>query len=353
MVGPTAASDPAVLGRNPFVPTGPCPGGAVPGTNGHGRRRRGRRIVAAGVAAALVITGLTTGLVLGTGGGQSASAAVIDAVDSTMADQTAQLTFSGTVSTAGSSIQESGSGPVDFTQNAFQLAGSVDAGGQHVPLQIRFVGGIEYVNAPGIAQELPGKSWLSFDLSSLSGATGTYGATGLSGNPAATLRILGQNGATVTELGSSTRNGVQVDGYTVTVSPAALAADVDKAALPSWIRAAVKQVSYGELDAKVYVDGQGLLRSVTVTTQATVGSSGPYTMAFTETFSGYGSTVADISAPPAPEVATLQQVAQAGGREQRHPGPTGQRRGPDGRLIDAVSGIARAGKARAETGEWE
>ena len=63
----------------------------------------------------------------------------------------------------------------------------------------------------------------------------------------------------------------------------------------------------------VYVDGQGLLRSVTVTTQATVGSSGPYTMAFTETFSGYGSTVADISAPPATEVATLQQVAQAGG----------------------------------------
>ena len=199
---------------------------------------------------------------------------------------------------------------------------------------------------PGIAQELPGKSWLSFDLSSLSGATGTYGATGLSGNPAATLRILGQNGATVTELGSSTRNGVQVEGYAVTVSPAMLEADVAKATLPPSIRAAVKKVSYSGLDAKVYVDGHGLLRSVTATMQETVASGGTHTVAFTETFSGYGSTVADISAPPATEVATLQQVAQAGGSGAATSGSEGQRRGPAGGLIDAVSGIAPAGKSR-------
>jgi hypothetical protein len=274
--------------------------------------RRGRRILAAGLAAALIVAAVTTSVVLGTGGGQSASAAVIDAVDSTMADHTAQLTFSGTVSTPGSTIRESGSGPVDFDHDAFQLTGSVDAGGQHVPLQVRFVDGIEYVGAPGIGQELPGKSWLSLDLSSLSGATGAYGATGLSGNPAATLRILSQNGATVTELGSSTHKGVEVQGYAVTVSPAALQADVANATLPSSIRAAVKTITFGELDAKVYVDGQGLLRSVTATMPETVASSGTHTVAFTETFTGYGSTVADISAPPATTVATLQQVAQAG-----------------------------------------
>ncbi len=311
--GPTATSGRAASGSNSSEQTASYPSEDASETKGHGRRRR-RHIVAAGVAGALLVAGLTTGLVVGAGGGQNASAAVIDAVDTTIADQTAQLTFSGTVSTAGSSIRESGSGPVDFGQNAFQLTGSMDVGGQHVPLQVRFIDGTEYVNAPGITQELPGKSWLSLDLSSLSGAPGAAGATGLSGNPAATLRILSQNGATVSELGSSTRNGVQVEGYAVTVSPAVLQADVAKATLPSWLRAAVKQVSYGELDAKVYVDGQGLLRSVSVTTQETVASAGTDTVAFSETFSGYGSTVADISAPPATEVATLQQVAQAQGQ---------------------------------------
>ena len=296
--------------QTPPAPVDPVQTTDDPGDRHH---RPGRRVLAAGLAVAVVVAAITTGLVLGLGSGQSASAAVIDAVDNTMANRTAQLTFSGTVSAAGSSVQESGSGPIDFSQNAFQLTGSVDAGGQHVPLQIRFVDGIEYVSAPGIGQELPGKSWLSLDLSSLSGATGTYGATGLSGNPAATLRILSQNGATVTELGSSTRNGVQVQGYAVAVSPAMLEADVAKATLPPSIRAAVKKVSYGGLDAKVYVDGHGLLRSVTATMQETVASAGTHTVAFTETFTGYGSTVADISAPPATEVATLQQVAQAGG----------------------------------------
>ena len=260
----------------------------------------------------IMIAAITTGVVLGAGGGKSASAAVIDAVDSTMADRTAQMSLAVAVSAGGTTVKEAGNGSIDFSQNAFQLTGSEHAGGQVVPLDLRYLDGIAYVSAPGISQELPGKSWLSLDVSSLSGGAGPYGASELSSNPAATLHILSQNGATVTELGTSTQGGVEVQGYAMTVSPAALKADVAKVPLSAKTRAVLAKMTSGQLDAKVYVDGQGLLRSVTATMQHSIGSAGMSTLTLTERFSSYGSAIAEISAPPATQVATLQQVAQAG-----------------------------------------
>jgi hypothetical protein len=309
--------------------SGPAPAGSVglPWTAADpddGRPRRGRRGLAAGLAAALVVAAVATGTVLGLGGsGKSANAAVVDAVDSTMADRTAQMSLTATVAAGTKTVKETGSGAVDFSQNAGQFTMTIGVDGQVVPTQVRFLGGIEYVEVPTIGQELPGKSWLSINLSSVESGLGSAAtAGGTPTSPAAMLHMLAQNGNTVAPIGSSTIDGVPVQGYSVTASPAAIKAEMAKANLPSWMRAAMAHVSLNGLASKVYVDDQGLVRSIKVTTTESVAST-TVKMDITLGFSGYGTTTVDVTAPTPAQVVTVGQLAQAGGSGSATSGPSG------------------------------
>ena len=106
-----------------------------------------------------------------------------------------------------------------------QLQLTAGEAGQQIQLQLLYLAGSIYENIPGIDQLVPGKSWMSLDLSSLDDAgSRAPSALGTGNNPTAMLRLLAQQGNTVVPFGSSTVDGVSVQGYSVTFNPAAIKA---------------------------------------------------------------------------------------------------------------------------------
>ena len=242
-------------------------------------------------------------------GGADAQAVVINAVNSTMADKTAQATFTGTVESDGQTVTVNGTGDFDFTRSAVGLDVSANAEGQQVKTEELFIGGTLYVQTPGLAQAEPGKTWISVDLSALTNSTaaGSTGAIGSGGNPAANLQLLSQEGNTVTPLGSSTVDGVTVQGYAVTVNPAVINSQLAQDNLPSWMRQTLSNVNFGTTSFKVFIDSHGLLRRESITMQE---SSNAQSVSVGETIdlSDYGAPV-NIQAPPPGQVLDFSHFA--------------------------------------------
>jgi hypothetical protein len=168
--------------------------GLVPPPMQPARKRRGLIAAMVGivVAAALAAT-----LVLVPGGGPNAeaAAAVLRAVNGTLADKTAHVRLDMQVSAGAVSMTGSGSGDIDMNQNAMQVQLSMAAGGQSLDLRVIYLGGTVYEGVPGLSQLEPGKSWVSLDLSALTQSTPSpTGAFGLGNNPTAMLRLLAQRG---------------------------------------------------------------------------------------------------------------------------------------------------------------
>jgi hypothetical protein len=276
-------------------------------------RRRGALAVAAAVVAAVCVA-VSVVVVLGGGATTNASAAVIDAVNSSLAGKTAHVTLTESVQEAGQGFTVNGTGTIDFNQNALDLQASGNVAGQQLNLELMYVGGTMYLQIPGISQVEPGRSWVSLDLSSIANQSGGggAGALGSGGNPTATLQLLAQQGNTVTPIGSSTVDGVDVQGYQVTLSRAAIEAELAKANLPSWMRQAASNVNIGDTSYKVYVDGHGLLRREAISMQIGV-SSQQAAVSVQMDFTDYGAPV-NVQAPPADQVvdfSTFLQDAQA------------------------------------------
>jgi hypothetical protein len=225
-----------------------------------------------------------------------------------MADKTAKISFTMDVGGGGMTVNASGTGGIDFSQNAMQLDLSMDAQGQSLELQMEYLGGMIYESLPQIAEVEPGKSWVSMDLSSMTSASGSGASGSLSaqGNPAEMLRMLSQRGNTVTPIGASTVNGVAVQGYAVTISADKIRSELNT--VPDWLRSAASAVGFKSIDYKVYIDDQGLLRRTTISMGMTAEGTA-VTMDESLDFSDYGSSV-NVSAPPADQVISLQQFAQ-------------------------------------------
>ena len=206
-----------------------------------------------------------------------------------------------------------GSGDIDFTDNALQLQMTVGADGQRVPVQAIYQGGEIYESIPGLNTVVPGKSWVSIDLSSLENLEAQDpSAGGLGSNPSVTLQMLAQQGNTVVPLGPSTVDGVAVDGYSVTVNPARAEQELKKANLPSWMQQAVTGLQVHDILLKVYVDKAGLLRSFTTQVSESTDATGSVTFAETLDFSDYGQPVT-VTAPPASQVEGLSNCCRPRG----------------------------------------
>ncbi len=268
--------------------------------------------------AALVVVLLIAGGVLdavgpgGSGSNNGAQAAVIDAVDTSFAASTAHVSMTETGSGA-ASFTMTGSGDIDFANNAMQLQATINAGGQSETISYVYVGDTIYVQIPQISDVLPGKSWVSLDLTELAKAAGTNALPGGPGNnPVSMLHLLAQQGNTVLPLGSSTIDGVAVQGYEIDINPAAVESELQDPNLPAWMRQAVSQgVSLGNLTNAVYIDGSGLLRRTTNSITETV-ESHTFTVQGEADYSDYGESVS-ISAPPADQVASFDDLIQSAG----------------------------------------
>ena len=241
-----------------------------------------------------------------------ADAAVADAVGAALASHSADFSVSGSGGAAGQTFTLTGSGAIDFTQNAMQMSLTVSSGSEQVTEQAVYLDKVMYLNlGSAIGQIVPGKSWIALDLGQLTqgNAAQSLGTgSSLGDDPAAALQALAQDGNQATDLGSSTINGIAVEGYAVHIDAATLNADIAKENLPSWMRDAVASVSNPNVDYKVYVDNSGRLVRMTTETTATVrGLSVNEGVAMD--FSDYGATV-DVSVPPAGAVEPFQTFLQ-------------------------------------------
>lgn len=284
-------------------PVGAIPLPGAPQASQEAARRTRAQLILVGLLIMAMVAG---GLLFVVGGGTGAEAAVSDAVARSAADGSAAVTLSGTVAVAGRSVAVSGSGVVDLGSQSAQLTLSSRTAGHQTTEKAIFVDGTGYLYFPTLSSLVPGKTWISMDLSTL---MGTDGAGDLSSetNPASWLPLLTQQGNQVTALGPSTVGGTPVQGYSVTIDKSTIDAHISSANVPSWLRSVLSEITFNSIDAKVYVDGSGLLRRVTVSTQETVGSSEVVEIQEATTYSNYNAPVT-ISAPPPSEVITFEQA---------------------------------------------
>jgi hypothetical protein len=274
--------------------------------------KKRRAPLAAALSVVVVIVLITSGLVF-FGNGQSASAKVINAVHNTLGNGTAHVSINVSGATSGTGVTGTGSGAIDFANDDMTLQMTVAADGQQVPISAVYRGGVIYETVPGLDTIVPGKTWLSIDLSALPKAQQNGAGDGTIGNnPSVMLQMLAQQGNTVVALGPSTVDGEAVNGYSVTVNPSAVAEQLKKSDLPSWMQQAVAGLSVHDITLKVYVDKAGLLRSFQEALTESTTASGPVTVNETLAFSDYGTPVV-VSAPPASQVETFQQLLQLPG----------------------------------------
>jgi hypothetical protein len=274
-------------------------------------KKRSHRPLAAATGIVVVIL-LVVGGVVEFGHTESASATVINAVNSTLSNGTAHVVLNMTGQAAGTNIEATGTGGIDFTNNALALQVKVGAAGQQESINEIYLGGVVYEAIPGLSTIAPGKSWVSIDLSALQSAEAQSPSTELGGNPDVMLKMLAQQGNTVVPLGPSTVQGVAVNGYSVTVNSASVAQQLKKANLPAWMQESVAGLKVHDLTLKVFIDNSGLLRSFE--TQITESTTAAGSITFNEAlgFSDYGTPVT-VTAPPTNQVESFQQLLQSAG----------------------------------------
>jgi hypothetical protein len=288
-----------------------------------------RRVIPLATVAVMSLVAVGAGaLAVGAGRPESAEAAVASAAANALNDKTADFTLSGSAGISSVTLPITGSGAVDFTQNALQMQIGlpVPGGSQSLTEKIIELNKVIYVNVSGVGQLLPGKSWISIDASQLSGGNPAtkqpelglgLGGGALPNRPADVLKLLSQGGNQATDLGPSTVNGQSVEGYSVTLDRAALQKAIADTKLPSSISSALPSLHLGSsliggashLGYQVFIakaTGQ-LARVTTKIGLSIIGQtiSDDTTMDFTN----LGSPV-DITAPPASEIVPYQQFLQ-------------------------------------------
>ena len=260
--------------------------------------------------AVVLIAAIVGGVFLFGGSSSNADAAVIRAVDHALGGKTASVGATEQIATSGETINFSGNGSIDFTNNAFELnlSGAID--GQTLNVEALYLGGSIYEGFPQIAQLVPGKSWLSMNISSLTKEkeNTSTSASALGSDPLATLETLAQQGNTVTPLGTSTVDGQSVEGYSVAINSSVVQKELNSASLPAWMKKAASRVTSVFGTEKVFIDGTTLVQ-MSLDSTANSSTAGQVSINESLDFSNYGVPVT-ITAPPAGETMPFSQFLQ-------------------------------------------
>ncbi len=270
--------------------------------------------VVAALVAIVIVAGTVAIFATSGSGNGNADGAVVNAVSGVLGDHTASLTLSGSVDAGGQTVPVTGTGMADFTQNAMQLRmhlGNLGLG--DLTEEADYVGNAMYINMGNlIGQILPGKSWVSMDLSQFSaGQPDSVDLSGssLTNDPVAALKLLAEQGNTATDLGPSTIDGVAVEGYSVKMNQSHLQQELKSASLPSWLRQTEASVSNPNLTYVVDITKGGQLERMT--TDISLSTGGKMVVdALSMDFAHFGLPVA-ITAPPISQVGSFTQFEQA------------------------------------------
>jgi hypothetical protein len=124
------------------------------------------------------------------------------------------------------------------------------------------------------------------------------------------LQFLASQGNAVSPIGSSTIDGVPVEGYSVLINKAAVGAQLKSSGLPSSAVQAGEQFLEGEgpITYKVYVDSDNQLRAIDFA-MAVLGTSG-VSVSARMTLSDFGVPVS-LTLPPASDVVSYEQFLYA------------------------------------------
>lgn len=315
---PAPPAAPAALS---ILPAGPQPAATAHRRLPRERRRpSARRLAVAGglavlVAAVAVFAGTRSGSPAGPQAGLSPAAFVMSATTSTLAQRTADVSISGSVTVRGLTIPVTGTGLTDFRAQSFESALSFSASGVRVQeheliVAQRFYLGM-VVNGTDVMAALTGKQWV---LSPFSVATQPGTSLG-SGDPVSQLRLLAAHGNTVTPLGTTTVEGRRLSGYRVVISRQAVTASMQRElAAPGLTAAERRLLRQAEAMLKpptieAWFDSAGLLRQMSMQMEFSISSvSGGGTV--TMTFDHYGVPV-HIAALPASDVGSYSAFLKA------------------------------------------
>lgn len=275
-----------------------------------------RRRTAVVSVAALVIIAAGVGGILATSGGSSApgsgmspAAFVVTSTQNTVAQKTADVDISGSLSVNGTTTPVTGSGQANFTTNQFSASIDLSSSQHTVDEKELATGGQVYldisVDGQGLSSLTGGAQWIQIPLPQQS--AGSIGGADV--DPMGAIKMMEQRGATVVPLGSSTIDGDEVSGYSVTPSQAEIASALQQeeqaGQLPaSGVSAALKEAkALGTFDVDVWIDGNNLLRQESVTIG---GGTSSATGKFSMTFQDYGTPVS-IQSPAPGSVVSLSQ----------------------------------------------
>ncbi len=272
---------------------------------GRSKSRRRRLALAASLLVVVAAGAVFAVRTVGSKAAVSPAKAVLTAASTTQHLHSAQMSMTETITgiSGAGAITVTGSGGVDFSTRDVSLTMSVQ--GEH--LSVLSSDGNVFVGVPQISQLLPGKSWVSVPVGNTSSAAGSSLS---SSDPTQMLQLLAARGNTVSSIGSSTIDGVPVEGYAVLINKTAAGAQLSSSGLPpSAVQAGERVLEMaGPIVYKVYVDSDSQLRAINFS-MAVPGVSGASLHAGI-TLSDFGFPVS-LTAPPASEVASYAQFLYA------------------------------------------
>ncbi len=308
--GEAAATTPLAVGHHIEGSTTSGAGPAEP-------KKRHRALVVSVVALVLIAAGVagvlaTSGGSSAPGSGMSPASFVVSSTQNTVAQRTADIDVSGSISINGATIPVSGSGQADFTTSQFSASMDFSSATHTVNEKELESGGQVYmglsVDGQNVSALTGGAQWIQIPVPQQS--AGSIGAADV--DPITAIKMLEQRGATIVPLGSSMIGTDEVSGYSVTPSQAeiqsALEQEVQSAQLPaSALSSQVAEAkALGSFDVDIWIDGNNLLRRESITIAG--GTSGA-TVKVAMTFQDYGTPVS--IAPPAPgSVVSFSQFMQ-------------------------------------------
>jgi len=277
------------------------------------RRRRHVTLSAAAVAVVLVISLIVIGA--GGPGSKSAAAEVILGARTTLAKNSVDLTLSGSLTADGQTFPVGGSGFADSSKDLESV--TLTFRDENIPIQETVLsdGGNAYMqivenNQNQITRAIPSKQWVQVPL----GASQSTGLNASTPNILNQLQVLTQQGNTVVPLGTSTINGASVTGYQVTITKAAMAAELKRVearggAEAKALEQGLKVISLNPPVIKLWLNGDNLLaREEVLISETTSGVSASGDLIIN--FSNYGSA-STITTPAAGSVASFQAFIAA------------------------------------------
>ena len=279
--------------------------------------RRRRLVFVAAIAGVTVLAAVLTAIggLGGSGPSAAAASAVRTATVSTLADHSASVAITGSITASGQLVNLTGSGVLDFTNSLADLTVSTSSSSSSLVEHEMMSGTQMYLSISGggqsISNVVPGKTWVLYSLPAVSSPAIGSGV----GNPITQIQMLTAKGNAVSSLGLSTIDGTSVAGYSIVPNAALIAQREERFLASSGFTGAqlsmARQVSkaMGNLHFNVWIDSSNLLRRMTFSAGGTVRGA-----AFSEEMrmdlSNFGAPVT-VAIPSADQVVSLKDFMAA------------------------------------------